>query len=362
MREYIEYFNFELEIVESEDCTNNLEDIVTNINIEDTGLSHFQGLNHHLQKEKAFIHKEVMEYRAKKSRIYSNNPRRPNNFQIEDIGLDLENEEISRILGQSFLQPNRNVSQIVNKSVTNLQPKSQRIIPCSQILPTEIMESYSNLPSGPFIRPYSMRNVSPSSTYQRNIKKTRAKLRKKSQNINTSRITSHVPGIQEYASKSNNGFGFMTNSRMQKSLLTDLSVQSVKKNKQASNQSTTWNLLNPDQMKTHQTDQMSLVHLGKSNIMDFSKRNHEGQSIAEINTNIQHSLNLRPTSKMRKSVMFQYQKIKQMQNKGENSMYGSRQSKSQIEIGMNSSRYKRRKFGQSRDTRKSWNGMALYRK
>lgn len=57
----------ELEVVESVDCTNNLEDIVTNLNLIDANLDKFSGVNSHLQKEKQHLHDEISKYRQTKT-------------------------------------------------------------------------------------------------------------------------------------------------------------------------------------------------------------------------------------------------------------------------------------------------------
>ena len=333
---------------------------MTNINIEDCGLSHFTGVNHHLQKEKSFVQREVMKYKANKSRKRGVSIARALSPNIEEGGLGLETEEISRILGQSILNPYRNPSQIIlgNPSLKQFHPKTMKICPSSQILPTEVTESYSNLPVISNLKPQSMRNVSPSSTYKMNINRTRERL-KKSKKMNSSHMTTRTYSmVPENLIPSSNGLGFMTNSRMQRSLLTDMSVKSGKK-KKISNQSTNWNLLNPEILQSAKHDQLSLVHFGKSNAFDRSGRNDH--SIMEINSNIQN-MQGRNKSRVRKSVMYQYQKIKNLQLNRENLKYSSRHSKSQIEIGFGSEKKKRKKFAKTRNVRKSWNGMTLSRK
>lgn len=353
LREHGEYYNFELEIVESEDCTNNLEEIVNNINIEDCGLSNFAGVNHHLQKEKAFVHKKVLEYRANKSRIYGPAPAPRMNLHPEDILI--ENEDVSRILGASILQPPKTTSRMRHLE-SQIASRSRRVHPVSQILPTE---SSSNLGTGGGVRPYSMRNVSPSSTFQTNVQRTREKLRKKSQNLSVSRIISHVNAGPADVNKSSNYLGFMSNSRMQKSLLTEMSMQSgMRPAKKLSNQSATWSLLNADLLKTKQAEQLSMVHTGNPGL-DYSRRINDGNSIVEITPSIQNSMKVRPSSRVRKSVMHQYQRFRDMEGRGENLKFSSRQSKSQIEIGLSNYNLRRKKYGKSKNERKSWNGMTF---
>lgn len=348
IREYGEYFNYELEIVESEDCTNNLEDIVTNINIEDCGFGHYAGLNHHLQKEKAFIHKEVMEYRANKSRIYNNNNISGimGGGKVEDIGLGLENEEISRILKQSILQPNRNMSQMttVEASYPNL--------------PTEIMESYSNLPGAFQTKPYSLRNVSPSSTYQRNIRRTNKNYKNKPK-----KATGIFLAPPEHAlNKLKNDMGVLSNSRMQRSLLTEMSANSSKKRrKKSSNQSSTnWNILNPEVLNSINPEGSTSTPFGKSSVFEVSRPTNQLPYMSEIHTNIQTPSNS-GMSRIRKSVMSQYQRIRKIQSRGENSMLSSKHTKSQIEIGMKDLNLRQNQYAQSRLVRKSWNGKTLSR-
>lgn len=52
----------EVEVVESEDCTQELLDIAGNINLTDTKFGDLRGVNKHLAKEKSYIFKEVDKF------------------------------------------------------------------------------------------------------------------------------------------------------------------------------------------------------------------------------------------------------------------------------------------------------------
>lgn len=325
LREHAVCFDIELEIVESEDCTNNLEEIVNNINIEDCGLSQFAGVNHHLQREKAFIHREVLEYRANKSRLFGGPPRA--NTPLDDFLP--EHDDVSRILGASMLhQPN--TTSRLRHGESHLPARDGRLQPTSQVLPTDRTHSYSNLGGTDGARPYSMRNVSPSSTFQSNVKRTRERLRRKSKNLSTSRIIPQLNSGLTEANKSANQLGFMSQSRMQKSLLTEMSVQSGKR--PGKKPSTTWSLLTTDLLRGRHPEQSHMLQTGNLGL-DFSRRVNGANSIMEITPSIQNSMAVNPSSGARKSVMHQYQKIRHMQDQSENLGYSSRHSRSQIEIG-----------------------------
>lgn len=59
------YYGFELEVIESEDCTNNLEELVGHINMMDTKYGNLTGATPHLMKEKSEILEEARKFHKK---------------------------------------------------------------------------------------------------------------------------------------------------------------------------------------------------------------------------------------------------------------------------------------------------------
>ena len=284
-----------------------------------------------------------MKYKANKSRIETLNfSRAMNPVNMDQVRLDLDTDGISTIYGQTGTNFLKNQSHIMqtNKSMA-YYPKTHRPKPTSQIFPNEIAESFLNLPIQSSVKPQSMLNVSYMSTHKANINKTRRKLRQKSKNMNTSQITSNTYSCYpDNFIQYSNGKRYINNSRVRKSILTtDFSVKSEKqRSKNPSTKSTTWNLLNPDLLKSNHKKQFSLVHFGKSVVLDNSKHHVRNKSILELDLNTKSSIDRRCKSKGKKSVMFQYQKIKNLQQLKKSQNYFSRHSKSQIDFGRESNR------------------------
>ena len=73
------YYDFELEVVGSEDCTNNLEELIGNINMMDTKFGNLTGATPHLMKEKSEIMEEARKFHRQTTVM--NNQAQMQNFE-----------------------------------------------------------------------------------------------------------------------------------------------------------------------------------------------------------------------------------------------------------------------------------------
>jgi hypothetical protein len=80
---------FELEIIEAEDCTQEMDDMVGNINMIETGYGNLTGMNRHLAKEKSHIFEEANKY--------------INNFDRNQPNYNMPPQQM---FNQSMIQPN----------------------------------------------------------------------------------------------------------------------------------------------------------------------------------------------------------------------------------------------------------------
>ena len=94
---------FELEIIESEDCTQEMDDIVGNINMMETGYGDLTGMNPHLAKEKQHVFEEAKKF-------YGGHNRGGN---AEFGSMDFE----EAMNNHSMIMPNG--SFVMNRSMTN---------------------------------------------------------------------------------------------------------------------------------------------------------------------------------------------------------------------------------------------------
>jgi hypothetical protein len=62
LQEHMAISMFELEVIEAEDCTQEMDDMVGNINMIETGYGNLTGMNQHLAKEKSHIFEEANKY------------------------------------------------------------------------------------------------------------------------------------------------------------------------------------------------------------------------------------------------------------------------------------------------------------
>lgn len=62
LQEHMACSMFELEVIEAEDCTEEMDDMVGNINMIETGYGNLTGMNRHLAKEKSHIFEEANKY------------------------------------------------------------------------------------------------------------------------------------------------------------------------------------------------------------------------------------------------------------------------------------------------------------
>lgn len=107
LQEHAAAFYFELEVVESIDCTQEMNDIVGNINMMETGYGNLTGMNQHLAKEKQHVYEEA-------NKFYTMHHRKGND---EFGSMDFE----EALNNHSMILPNGGGSFIINnKSMHNM--------------------------------------------------------------------------------------------------------------------------------------------------------------------------------------------------------------------------------------------------
>ena len=71
LREHYACSMFELEVIEAEDCTQEMDDMVGNVHMMETGQGHSTGLNRHLAREKSHIFEEANKYISQIQRYHT---------------------------------------------------------------------------------------------------------------------------------------------------------------------------------------------------------------------------------------------------------------------------------------------------
>ena len=160
MQEY--YPNFiDLEIIDAEDCTENLEDIVGNINMMETRYGDLTGVNAHLQKEKSEVFNEAKQFhhniqhtRGTGSQFGS----REFEEEMANHSMILQGEQNSMFLRPNRSMANFNKSQVHNNIrnsstfYSNVQ-NNQDLLRNNTLGPTSIHNRYTDHQRNPSDRP-----------------------------------------------------------------------------------------------------------------------------------------------------------------------------------------------------------------
>jgi hypothetical protein len=143
IQEYAASSVFELEVVESEDCTQEMDDIVGNINMMETGYGNLTGMNRHLAKEKQHVFEE-----AKKFYVGHN---RGGNAEFGSMDFEEAMNNHSMILpsGGSFIMNNRSMNNLGGSQIFNDMQSSPNnfLNPQSQMNHMQFNQRHTRLPS-----------------------------------------------------------------------------------------------------------------------------------------------------------------------------------------------------------------------
>ena len=113
IQEHVASSMFELEVVESEDCTQEMDDIVGNINMMETGYGNLTGMNAHLAKEKSHIFDEAKKF------FSSHKKGGPGEFGSMDFEEAMNNHSMILPDGGSFLMNNKSMNYLGGSQIFN---------------------------------------------------------------------------------------------------------------------------------------------------------------------------------------------------------------------------------------------------
>ena len=113
IQEHVAASMFELEVVESEDCTQEMDDIVGNINMMETGYGNLTGMNRHLAKEKSHIFDEAQRFFKQHKREAGPE------FGSMDFEEAMNNHSMILPNGGSFIMNNRSMTNFGGSQIFN---------------------------------------------------------------------------------------------------------------------------------------------------------------------------------------------------------------------------------------------------